>query len=67
MNKVQFAGKTYLSISGFENRASRRNSSHAARNNLEGRRKAHRMNRPERLEEVDRGHQKLADFFKIAP
>lgn len=67
MKKVQFGGKTYLQINGFENRASRRKSAHDARSNSEGRRKAHRMNRPERLDLVSAGHAKLCQLFKIAP
>jgi len=67
MKTVNFAGKNYLSVTGFENRATRRAASRNARSNAEGRRAAHRMNRPGRLNEVDSGHQKLCAFFKIAP
>ncbi|HHL2824730.1 TPA: hypothetical protein ACQ431_002959 [Citrobacter murliniae] len=54
----------YIVINEGPSRAQRRKSSHDSRNR-DARRKAHRMNRPERLEEVSRGHLKLCNFFNI--
>lgn len=55
----------YLMINEGPNRSERRKSRHDAVSKREGRRAAHRMNRPERMEEVSRGHLKLCNFFGI--
>ncbi|WP_210461711.1 hypothetical protein [Pantoea ananatis] len=55
----------YIAINNGPSRQERRKSRHDAVSNREKRRCAHRMNRPERMEEISRGHQKLCNFFDI--
>lgn len=55
----------YIVMNSGPNRAERRKSRHNAVDNRDGRRKAHRMNRPERMDVVNNGTMKLRDFFGI--
>lgn len=55
----------YIVINEGTSREQRRKSNHDAISNREKRRAAHRMNRPERMEMVSRGHMKLCNFFCI--
>ncbi len=55
----------YILINEGPNRAQLRKSRHDQVSNRDSRRKAHRMNRPERMDEVSKGHVKLCDFFGI--
>lgn len=55
----------YIVMNEGPNRAQRRKSRHDAISNREKRRAGHRMNRPERMDEVSAGHMKLCNFFSI--
>ncbi len=55
----------YIVINEGISREQRRKSRHDAVSNREKRRKAHRMNRPEKMDMVSNGHLKLCNFFNI--
>lgn len=55
----------YIVMNEGPNRAQRRKSRHDAISNREKCRAGHRMNRPERMDEVSAGHMKLCNFFGI--
>ncbi len=56
----------YIKMNQGPNRSERRQSSHQARKLEVKSRNAKRMDRPEKLEIVNNGYQKLSNFFKLA-